>query len=219
MISVVIPTHNSEESLPRCFEALIQAAMGGLVREVIVADGGSRDGTATIADAAGAHLVVATGSRAERLAAGAKTARSDWLLFLDPATALEAGWEAEAQSFLEQTPPERPRAAVFRFALDGFGPAARRKELRAHLRTSLFGLPDRDQGLLLPRRLYHKLGGHRATAMEDIDLVRRIGRSRLVTLRARAIKKIDGGVAERSLALTMLHAFRVPRGVVALLGG
>lgn len=219
MISVVIPTHNAEASLPRCLEALIQAAMRGLVREVIVADKGSRDGTAAIADATGAHLVSTNGSRGEQLAAGAAAARSDWLLFLDPATALEQGFEPEVESFLEQTTIEHPRAAVFRFAVDGFGSAARRKEHRAHLRTSLFGLPDGDQGLLLPRRLYQKLGGHRAAAMEDIDLVRRIGRSRLVTLHARAIKRIDGDMDERSLALTMLHAIRVPRRVVALLGG
>src|SRR4051812_8684973 len=57
MISVVIPTLNSERALPRCFDSLIPAAVRGVVREVIIADGGSTDGTLGVADAAGAHVV------------------------------------------------------------------------------------------------------------------------------------------------------------------
>ena len=53
MISVVIPTSNSERLLPRCFDSLITAAVRGGVLEVIVADGGSSDETLAIADAAG----------------------------------------------------------------------------------------------------------------------------------------------------------------------
>ena len=44
MISVVIPTHNSGQSLPRCFDGLIGATVRGLVKDVVVADGGSTDG-------------------------------------------------------------------------------------------------------------------------------------------------------------------------------
>ena len=52
----------------------------------------------------------------------------------------------------------------------------------------MFALPFGDQGLLIPKRLYQKIGGYRALAdMEDADLVRRIGRRRLVALRARAV--------------------------------
>ena len=57
MISVVIPTLNVGRKLPRCFDSLITAAVRGVVREVIVADGGSSDETLMIADAAGAHIV------------------------------------------------------------------------------------------------------------------------------------------------------------------
>ena len=49
MISVVIPTLNAERLLPRCFDSLIAGAVRGVVREVIVADGGSRDRTLAIA--------------------------------------------------------------------------------------------------------------------------------------------------------------------------
>lgn len=219
MISVIIPTLNDEHALPRCFDSLIGAAVRGVVREVIVADGGSSDATLAIADAAGAHVVAAGKSRAERLIAGAGAARGDWLLFLHPHTALEQGWDVEAESFLAQAMPERPQAACFRFALEEFGGEARRAEAKANLRAWLLGLPYGDQGLLVPKRLYRKIGGYRALAgMEDADLVRRIGRRRLVSFRARAINLArPHKSALRGLWLSLLHALRVPTGVVAKL--
>ncbi len=215
MISVVIPTLNAQDSLPRCFDSLIGATVRGLVREVIVADGGSSDETLAIADGAGAHVTSAVRNRGAQLQEGARAARHEWLLFLHPQTALEAGWDSEAESFIERVTLERPFAASFRFGLDEFGPQARRREILAALRCWLFGLPRGNQGLLIPRRFYQKLGGHRATAMDDIDLVRRIGRRRLAMLRARAVNMREP--RESHLALLLLHALRVPPGVVSKL--
>ena len=219
MISVVIPVLNSERSLPRCFDSLISAAVRGVVREVIVVDGGSCDGTLAMADAAGAHIVSAGKNRSEQLIAGAEKARSDWILFLLPETALEQGWDVEAESFLAQEMPERPRAATFRFALEDFGGEARRAEAKANLRAWLLALPYGDQGLLIPKRLYRRLGGYRALPrMEDADLVRRIGRRRLVSLRARAVNiaRPHDGIL-RGAWLSLLHTLRVPTWVVAKL--
>jgi glycosyltransferase involved in cell wall biosynthesis len=219
MISVVIPTLNAGRLLPRCFDCLIPAVVRGVVREVIVADGGSADDSLAIADAAGARIVQAHPNRAALLSAGAAAARSDWLLFLHPETALEPGWDVETESFLEQAVPERPRAAVFRFALEDFGGDARRAEVKAALRGALFALPYGDQGLLIPRRFYQKLGGYRALArMEDVDLVRRIGRSRLVTLRARAVNAArPPQPMVKGMAMALLHVLRVPSLVLARL--
>lgn len=189
MISVIIPTLNAAEELPRCFDSLIGAVVRGIVREVIVADAGSDDDTRAMADATGAHVVRSDNARPAQFAAGARIAKSDWLLFLNPEIALEHGWDAEAESFMTQSSFERPLAAAFRLAIDDFGAGSRRKETLAALRCVLFGLPSGEQALLIPKRLYQKLGGHRATPITDIDLVRRIGRTRLVMLRARAINK------------------------------
>jgi glycosyltransferase involved in cell wall biosynthesis len=219
MVSVIIPTANSERLLPRCFDSLITAAVRGVVREVIVSDAGSGDATLEIADAAGAHIVNARKGRGAQFAEGAAIARSDWLLFLQPQSALEPGWEVEAESFIDQAVMERPRAAVFRFALEDFSGEARRAEAKAALRTALFALPYGDQGLLIPKRLYQKVGGYRALAdMEDADIVRRIGRRRLIRLRSRAVNvSRPQQSALRGLALTLLHALRVPSGVLAKL--
>lgn len=217
MISVILPTDNAERLLPRCFDSLIPGAVRGVVREVIVSDAGSTDGTLLIADAAGAHVVHSRKNRGAQMAEAARSAKSDWLLFLHPETALETGWEVEAESFIGQALMERPRAAVFRFALEDFGGEARRAEAKVALRTALFALPYGDQGLLIPKRLYQKLGGYRALAdMEDADMVRRIGRRRLVSLRSRAINVArPHKSALRGLALTLLHALRVPSRLLA----
>lgn len=219
MISVVIPTQNAQRALTRCFDSLIGATVSGVVKEVIVADGGSGDDTLAIADAAGAHVVRAGKTRGAQLAAGAKSARSDWILFLRPETALEPGWEVEAEAFISRVTVERQRAAAFRFGLDEFDGPARRAEAMTALRCWLFKLPYGDQGLLIPKRLYNKLGGYREGAMEDIDLVRRIGTARLTMLRARAVNKtVARPSALSNLALTVLHALRLPTRVLARLG-
>jgi glycosyltransferase involved in cell wall biosynthesis len=219
MISVIIPTLNDGRKLPRCFDSLIGAAVGGVIREVIVADGGSSDDTLMIADGAGAHIVHAGKSQSARLQAGARAAKGDWLLFLYPDTALEQGWEAEVESFLGRAMPERPQAATFRFALEDFGGAARRAEFKAALRDWILALPYGDHGLLISRRFYNKLGGYRMlNRMEDAVIVRRIGRRRLVRLRAHAVNlgRPKRGVL-RGAVLSLLHALRVPSRVVARL--
>jgi len=219
MISVVIPALNAERLLAGCFDSLVPAAVRGVVREVIVADGGSTDATLAIADAAGAHIVQAGRGRGAQMAAGAEKARSEWILFLHPETALEPGWDGEVESFLRRALPERPRAAAFRFALEDFGGPARRAEAKAAFRSRVLGLPYGEQGLLVPRRLYRKVGGYRDLArLEDADIVRRIGRRRLVMLRSRAvIRERPRQGWFRATALAVLHLLRVPSSVMAKL--
>jgi glycosyltransferase involved in cell wall biosynthesis len=112
MISVVIPTFNSAATLPRCFGCLMSAAIDGLVREVIVVDGGSTDPTARIADEMGAEFLHVLGESKMRRSAGAVKARHNFLLFLDGNATLGAGWEEEAEGFLA-SPYAQDRIALF----------------------------------------------------------------------------------------------------------
>ncbi len=190
MISVVIPTLDAEASLPDTLSALIPASVDGLVRDVVVVDAGSKDRTCEIADWAGADVIVAGPGRGAQLAAGAARARQPWLLFLNAGTALDHGWEREAAHFVDKVDkdPSRPAAAAFRFALDDEGLAPRLLEALTGLRSSVLRLPSGDQGLLIPRRLYDAIGGHRdLPAREDIDIARRLGRRRIKQLRTRAV--------------------------------
>ncbi|MES1201019.1 MAG: glycosyltransferase [Pseudomonadota bacterium] len=91
MISVIFPTFNAAETLPRALSPLVSGVAAGVVKEAIVADGGSDDETAIVAEAAGCALVRASHNRAAQLSAGAKAARGDWLLILEPDTVLCEG--------------------------------------------------------------------------------------------------------------------------------
>jgi rSAM/selenodomain-associated transferase 2 len=225
MISVIIPTLNAEAGLGPTLSALVPAVVDGLVRQVIVSDGGSNDGTLKIADAAGAEIIQCAPGRGSQLIAGAEKARFPWLLFLHADTVLEPGWEREATAFLERVDlGQRPAAAAaFRFALDDVGLRPRLVEAGAGLRCTLLRLPYGDQGLLIPKRLYHEIGGYRPMPLlEDVDLVRRLGRRRTVIFRSRAITsamryKRDGYARRvlRNLLCLVLFYLRVPAGTIA----
>jgi len=187
MLSVVIPALNAARTLPACLEALEDARRNGLVREVILADGGSSDGTVALAARAGARVLVEEPGRGGQLVAGAQAARAPWLLFLHADTLLEPGWEAEVRDFIAET-GDGETAAVFRFALDDDKPAARRVERMVAWRGRTLGLPYGDQGLLISRAFYDLIGGFEPLPlMEDVDIVRRIGKSRLAVLNSRAV--------------------------------
>ncbi|MEE9302026.1 MAG: TIGR04283 family arsenosugar biosynthesis glycosyltransferase [Alphaproteobacteria bacterium] len=184
VLSIVIPTANAERALALTLESLAEAET--LPIELVIADGGSTDGTLEFARRHGARVVTAQKGRGVQLAAGAQAATGAWLLFLHADTVLSAGWAREAARFMADSQNER-RAAVFRFALDDGAPAARRVEKMVRWRCRRLGLPYGDQGLLICRRFYDSLGGFRPMPlMEDVDLVRRIGRRRLARLDATA---------------------------------
>ncbi len=190
MISVVIPTLNSEETLVKTLAGLVPATVSGVIREVIVVDGGSTDRTYEIVEDAGANWVACgRPSRGAQLQAGAAQARSSWLLFLHADTVLEFDWEREAQQLMHQVADqERPATAgVFQFSLNDEGLAPRALEVGVRWRTRLLKIPYGDQGLLIPRTLYDSVGGYRPLQlMEDVDLVRRIGRSRIRVFQSQA---------------------------------
>jgi rSAM/selenodomain-associated transferase 2 len=186
-VSIIIPTLDAAEGLRRSLPPLAEFRVLELIREVILADGGSADETAEIAEAAGAVLVRAEAGRGPQLATGAAAGQGDWLLFLHADTVLQPGWDDAVRGFIAD-PANARRAGYFRFALDDARFAARRVAFLANLRCRVLGLPYGDQGLLIDRAFYNALGGFRPLPlMEDVDLVRRIGRRRLVMLDATAI--------------------------------
>lgn len=178
-ISVVIPTLNAAPQLAACLAALVEGLEAGLIRELIVSDGGSSDDTTTLADAWGAQVVVGPASRGGQLQRGVAVAQGRWLLVLHADTVLQEGWRVVVAEHLQDS----DKAGWFRLRFDRGG---RFVAGWANLRSRL-GLPYGDQGLLLPRALYDAVGGYAdQPLMEDVALARRL-RGRLVRLDAVAV--------------------------------
>jgi rSAM/selenodomain-associated transferase 2 len=170
-ISVIIPTLEAEPGLPACMAALFEGLHAGIIREVIVSDGGSRDATLAIAEEAGAVVVTGPASRGGQLRRGAAAAGGAWLLFLHADTVLPEGWAGAVAARMETG-----GAAAFRLRFDTGGMAARLVAGWANLRTLAFGLPYGDQALLVSRRDYEAAGGYRdIPLMEDVALARALG--------------------------------------------
>jgi len=186
VLSIVIPTRDAAAQLPSCFASLEEGQRSGLIGEVVVVDGGSRDDTATRAAALGAHVLAASPGRGAQLAVGAEASRGAWLLFLHADTLLTPGWPAVVAAHIA-APGSAARAGYFALRFDDPGRPARLLEHGVTLRCRWLGLPYGDQGLLIAAEFYRALGGFRPLPlMEDVDLVRRIGRRRLVRLAATA---------------------------------
>ena len=188
MLTVIIPTRELERPLVRTLAALVPGAAAGVIREVIVTDGGSRDGTAEVADIAGCQFVVSDQPLAARLSAAAAMARAQWLMFLMPGTVPDATWIDETARFIDEEQirdPDASRAAVFRPAPASTAPRAALIEALTLLRLALGGRPKPQQGLIIARHFYDALGGHREHADPEADLLRRLGR-RIVVLRGGA---------------------------------
>jgi len=220
VLSIVIPTLDAAQTLPGCLAALAGAPAG----EIVVADGGSTDGTQALAETLGARVIEAPRGRGRQMAAGAEAASGDWLLFLHADTRLAPGWTEDAAAFMAD-PANEDRAAYFRFALDDPAGAARRVERLVAWRCRRLGLPYGDQGLLIARAFYGRLGGYRPLAMmEDVALVRRIGRRRLVPLAATALTSArryerDGYLLRpaRNLLCLALYFLGLPPRLIARL--
>ena len=222
LISIIIPCLNAEKGLKNTLSALKSAKRAGFTPEIIIADGGSADTTREIAEAAGARVVKCSPGRGTQLSTGAKAAKGDWFLFLHADTVLDLGWATSVMVFTSEN-RNRERGAVFTFALDDDSRAARRLETMVAWRNRWLGLPYGDQGLLIHKRFYHRLGGYKEIPlMEDVDFIRNIGMSRLALFDIRAItsaeRYIQSGYiwrAFRNLFCLMLFFLHVPPRLIA----
>ncbi len=189
-LSIIIPAYNAEANLPLCLSSLMPGLETGLIREVILVDGGSQDQTQRIATGTGASVLTApTKGRAAQLRHGAEHARGDWFLFLHSDTALSRDWAERAKAHIET---RTDKAATFTLTYRSDAHMAKVVARRANWRARALGLPYGDQGLLISRKLYKEVGGYPETPfMEDVQIIRAIGKKRFSILSAEARTAAD----------------------------
>ncbi len=187
-LSIVIPTVNGAQRLPGCLAALTAGnGARALDCELVIVDGGSSDASVALAGAAGARVIAAPKGRGSQLRQGAEAARGEWLFFLHDDTRLGDGWRRVVLDFIGDA-GNRRRAGYCRLAFDEPVSAAARVAALANWRARVLGLPYGDQGLLIARAFYQDLGGYPdQPLMEDVALVRKIGRRRLSPLNLIAV--------------------------------
>lgn len=172
MISVLIPTLNEAERLPVLVDAL---RSDGIAHEIIVADGGSTDGTPDIAHAMECRVVTGARGRGPQLQAAAAVARGDILWFVHADTNAPPGALRAVRTTMETDPSAI--GGNFRLVFDGdtdfarwltgFYAWFRRRDL-------FYG----DSGIFVRRDAFETIGGIKPMAlMEDFDLSRRMIRN------------------------------------------
>jgi len=187
MLSVIVPTDGTEGPAVATLAALVPGAAAGVVREVVLVDRGETGAIERVADVAGGRVLAFGGSRAAALAAGAREARAPWLMFLHAGAVLDPGWIEETTQFVRRVSESgHPRAGVFRYARSPYSETAFSDALKL-LARKIAG-PWADQGLLIARDHYERLGGHAPDARRsEARLLRRLGRSSLTLLRSRIV--------------------------------
>jgi rSAM/selenodomain-associated transferase 2 len=181
-LSIVVPVLDEVRHLAALLPDLATACPEA---EVIVADGGSTDGSLELAArAAGVRVVTSARGRARQMNAGAAGASGDALLFLHADTRLPP---AAARAVLDALADSAVAYGRFDVRFDSPRPAFRLIARLMNARSRLTGICTGDQAIFVRRATFAALGGYAEIAlMEDIDLTRRLKRAgRLAALRLR----------------------------------
>ena len=187
MLSVIIPTDGVERTAVATLGALVPGAASGLIREVVLVDRAGNGVIERVADVAGCRFLPFQGPHAAALAAGARQARAPWLMFLRAGAVLDTGWIEETTQFIQGVAISgNARAGIFRYARSPYADMRLRDHVQS-LRRLVTG-PRTDQGLVIARDHYFRLGGHPPDARRsEAKLLRQLGRSSRTLLRSRII--------------------------------
>ena len=151
-ISIVIPTLNSQNTVRKTLASLFEGIEAGIVRELIVVDGGSTDQTREIVEECGGIFISSEASRGYQLKKGVNLAKGDFIFVLHSDSVLEPGWSEIVKKYFN-----KDAAYYCKLSFD-----------------IIFNLPYGDQGLLIPRKLLMENGSYSPIPiMEDVELALR----------------------------------------------
>ena len=176
-LSIIVPVLNEAATIREALEALAPLRARG--HEVIVVDGGSDDGSASLAQPACDQLLVTPRGRALQMNSGALVASGDALLFLHADTRLPEGADALILAALAHASWGR-----FDVRIASRHPLLMLVACAMNLRSRLTGIATGDQAMFVRREAF--CGFPELPLMEDIALSRRLKRrGRPACLRAR----------------------------------
>ena len=168
-ISIVIPTLNSQNTILKTLASLFEGIEAGIVRELIVVDGGSTDETREIVEECGGKFISSAASRGYQLKKGVNLAKGDFIFVLHSDSMLEPGWSKIVKKYLN-----KDAGHYCKLAFDIIHPLASMTSTWANARSLIFNLPYGDQGLLISRTLLMKNGSYSPIPiMEDVELALR----------------------------------------------
>ncbi len=171
-LSVIVPVLDEAAGIVGALSALQPLRARG--HEIIVVDGGSRDGTAALAAPLADRVAVAPRGRASQMNQGAALANGDGLLFLHADTRLPPGAD---QLVAEALGSEGRVWGRFDVRVEGRSPLLGVVAHCMNLRSRLTGIATGDQAIFASRAAFQTLGGFPAIAlMEDIAFSRRARR-------------------------------------------
>lgn len=171
-LSIIVPMLDEAAVLPALLAHLAPWQAGGC--EVLLVDGGSADGSAAMARAAGFTVVDAERGRARQMNAGAAVAHGEVLLFLHADTQLPAGAGQAVRAALAEAGREWGRFDVL---ITGRSPMLGVVTALMNLRSRLTGIATGDQAMFMRREALDAVGGFPLQPlMEDIELSRRLRR-------------------------------------------
>jgi hypothetical protein len=187
MLSVIIPTEGVEQPAVATLAALVPGAAAGIIREVLLVDRAGNGVIERVADVAGCGFLAFEGTRAAAMAAGARASRSPWLMFLHAGAVLDSGWIEETSQFIQGVSNSgNPRAGIFRYARSPYADTGLRDRLK-YVARMIKG-PSAEQGLLIARDHYDRLGGYRPDSRRsEARLLRQVGRRSRTMLRSRIV--------------------------------
>lgn len=180
-LSVVIPALNEAASI----EAAVASARGEDV-DVLVVDGGSRDGTADLAARAGARVLTCPPGRAVQQNFGARAAMADVLLLLHADRTLPAGY---VHHVFDALADPRCVGGAFEHRTDEPGVVMEILRRLVRFRARRLHMPCGDQALFVRRGVFNELGGLPELPIAgELHFVRRLRRrGRLTILPAPAV--------------------------------
>lgn len=179
-ISVIVPALNEAATLAPLLARLLDLPDRNYLREIIIADGGSTDGTsAAVIPSPGlegaspsVRVLAAPRGRASQMNAGAEASGGEVLWFL------HADCEPHGDSvisILEALQDPAVVAGAFRFSLHAGGAFYRLVETISCARHRLMNLAYGDMGIFVRKSVFTELGGYREIPlMEDVELWRRL---------------------------------------------